>query len=158
MNTSAHHNSMIQTLHFGLNKIPKNLEHSQLSAGNQPVSVYPPDQDTSCSFEDYFQTELGFFLTSKYLAQQGQKKIMLISHWHLVVAEQWVSTQGGGIAAAPCGGASQGQAALCWVHMTHRLGKPALLFHKPQLFQSWSDFLVLNSFLFKYSWVCNFYC
>lgn len=30
MNTSAHHNSMIQTLHFGLNKIPKNLEHSQL--------------------------------------------------------------------------------------------------------------------------------
>lgn len=95
MNTSAHHNSMIQMLHFGLNKIPKNLEHSQLSAGNQPVSVYPPDQDTSCSFEDYFQTELGFFLTSKYLAQQGQKKIMLISHWHLVVAEQWVSTRGG---------------------------------------------------------------
>lgn len=44
------------------------------------------------------------------------------------------------------GGTGQGHTALCWVHMAHRLGKPALLFCKPQLFQSWSDFLFLTHF------------
>lgn len=76
MNTSVQHNSMIQTLNFGLNQIPKDLEQSQHSVANQPVPSRPGYLlQPRGLFPD---CELGFFLMGCYLAQQAYKKVLLI--------------------------------------------------------------------------------